>query len=226
MRWARRSTNWKNNMGVIARIACLRAMAHGLNESDLTANPVELFGSWFKFARTVRIYWPDSIALATANRHGRPSVRMVLLKKFDDRGFVFYTNYQSQKGRELDENPYASMVIYWNDLLRQVRMTGRVEKTSVEESTAYFHSRPRGSQIGAWASNQDAVVANREELMQKVEQYEKEFAGGEVPLPPYWGGYRLVPDEIEFWQARGFRLHDRFRYTRTNVVWSWARLSP
>ncbi len=213
-------------MGIIARVASLRGMTRGLRETDLTADPMALFDAWFRFARNVRIYWPDSTAVATANRFGRPSIRMVLLKKYDARGFVFFTNYQSQKGRELDENPYASMVVYWNDLLRQIRMAGRVAKVPVEESKKYFHSRPRGSQIGAWASNQDAVVSGRDELMQKYESYEKQFAGGEVPLPPYWGGYRLVPDEIEFWQARTYRLHDRFRYTRKDGAWVWARLSP
>lgn len=213
-------------MGIIARLASLRGMTRGLKESDLPADPMELFDAWFKFARKVRIYWPDSTAVATANRFGRPSVRMVLLKKYDARGFVFFTNYESRKGRDLEENPHASMVIYWNDLLRQIRMSGRIEKISTEESTAYFHSRPRGSQVGAWASNQDAVVASRDELMQKYEQFEAKFAGREVPLPPYWGGFRLVADEIEFWQARTYRLHDRFRYTRENGTWSWVRLSP
>lgn len=213
-------------MGLIARLASLHGLAFGLKESELTQDPLDLFGRWFTFARKVRIYWPDSTALATASRAGRPSVRMVLLKKYDARGFFFYTNYESQKGRELDENPHASMVIYWNDLLRQVRMTGAVEKLSREESEHYFHSRLRGSQIGAWASNQDDVVADRAELMAKVKRYEKEFEGREVPLPPYWGGYRLIPDEIEFWQARGYRLHDRFRYSRLDGRWSWVRLSP
>lgn len=213
-------------MGVIARIASLRGMIRGLREADLPDDPLALFDTWFKFARRVRIYWPDSTAVATATKDGRPSVRMVLLKKYDQRGFVFYTNYQSQKGRELAENPQASMVIYWNDLLRQVRMTGRVEKTTEEESASYFHSRLRGSQIGAWASDQDAVVASRDELMKKYEAYQQKFDGAEVPLPPHWGGYRLIPDEIEFWQARTYRLHDRFRYMQTGGVWSWVRLSP
>ncbi len=213
-------------MGVIARIASLRGMARGLREEDLPDDPMDLFEVWFKFARKVRIYWPDSTAVATASKDGKPSVRMVLLKRYDQRGFVFFTNYESQKGRELDENPHASMVIYWNDLLRQIRMTGVVEKVSREESEAYFHSRPRGSQIGAWSSNQDAVMSSREELMSKYDEFEQKFAGGPVPLPPYWGGYRLIPAEIEFWQARTYRLHDRFRYTRTDGIWSWVRLSP
>lgn len=214
-------------MGLIARLMSIRGLTRGLKESDLTADPVDLFGNWYRFAGKSRIFWPNSIALSTASADGRPSVRMVLLKSFDARGFVFYTNYESQKGRELEANPYASMVIYWNDLVRQVRITGRVEKTSREESEAYFHSRLRGSQIGAWASNQDSAVASREELMEKYERFEKQFAGQPVPLPPYWGGYRVIPDQIEFWQGRTYRLHDRFRYTRSaDGVWSWVRLSP
>ena len=214
-------------MGLIARILSIRGLTRGLREEDLTADPVDLFGDWFRFAKTARIFWPNSIALATASADGSPSVRMVLLKSFDARGFVFYTNYESQKGRELDENPRASMVVYWNDLVRQVRITGRVEKVSREESEQYFHSRPRGSQIGAWASNQDSTVASRAELMEKYERFEKQFVGQSVPLPPYWGGYRLVPDQIEFWQGRTYRLHDRFRYTRSaSGDWTWVRLSP
>jgi pyridoxamine 5'-phosphate oxidase len=213
-------------MGLMARILSLRGLTRGLRESDLSSDPMVLFDRWFRFARRARIYWPDSTAVATANAAGRPSVRMVLLKSYDARGFVFYTNYESQKGRELMENPFASMVIYWNDLLRQVRMTGAVEKISREESENYFHSRLRGSQIGAWASNQDSAVASRAELMEKYETFARQFHGQPVPLPPYWGGYRLIPDEIEFWQGRTYRLHDRFRYVRKDGVWSWVRLSP
>jgi len=213
-------------MGLWARIVSIRGLTVGLKETDLTADPVVLFDRWFKFARKARIYWPNSTAVATADAQGHPSVRMVLLKSYDQRGFVFYTNYESQKGRELAVNPQASMVIYWNDLLRQVRMTGRVEQTTREESETYFHSRPRGSQIGAWASNQDSTVASRSELMEKYEKYEREFSGKPIPLPPYWGGYRLIPDEIEFWQGRTYRLHDRFRYSKKDGHWSWVRLSP
>jgi pyridoxamine 5'-phosphate oxidase len=213
-------------MGWWARILSVRGLTRGLRETELTADPVDLFNRWYRFSKFACIYWPNSTALATANASGHPSVRMVLLKSYDQRGFVFYTNYESQKGRDLTENPNASMVIYWNDLVRQVRITGRVEKTSREESETYFHSRPRGSQIGAWASNQDSAVSNRDELMAKYDKYEKEFAGKPVPLPPYWGGFRLVPDAIEFWQGRTYRLHDRFRYTRLDAKWSWVRLSP
>lgn len=214
-------------MGLIARLMSIRGLTRGLKESDLTADPVDLFGTWYRFASSSRIFWPNSIALATSSADGRPSVRMVLLKSFDAQGFVFYTNYESQKGRELSENPHASMVIYWNDLVRQVRVTGRVEKTSRDESEAYFHSRLRGSQIGAWASNQDKAVASRAELMANYDRFEQQFSGQPVPLPPYWGGYRLIPDQIEFWQGRTYRLHDRFRYSRSaDGVWSWVRLSP
>ncbi len=213
-------------MGLLARLCSLRGMVRGLREEDLPADPLPLFDAWFKFARRVRIYWPDSAALATADRDGNPSVRMVLLKGYRPDGFIFYTNYESQKGRDLDENPKASMVIYWNDLLRQVRITGPVEKLSREESERYFHSRLRGSQIGAWASRQDQPVESRGALMALYEEYEKKFAGDPVPLPPYWGGYRIVPDAIEFWQARTYRLHDRFVYRRKEGVWGVVRLCP
>lgn len=213
-------------MGWYARILSLRGLTRGLRESDLSADPMDLFDRWFRFARAARIYWPNSTALATASGQGRPSVRMVLLKGYDAKGFVFFTNYESHKGRDLSENPFAEMVIYWNDLVRQVRMSGRVEKVSREESEAYFHSRPRGSQVGAWASRQDQTVASRDELIRTFKDYEKKFEGAPVPLPPYWGGYRLVPDEIEFWQGRTYRLHDRFRYTRKDGSWSWVRLNP
>jgi pyridoxamine 5'-phosphate oxidase len=213
-------------MGVIARVLSIKGLVRGLRECDLTDDPVVLFDRWFRFAKRARIYWPNSTAVATADASGKPSVRMVLLKSYDERGFVFYTNYDSQKGRELSANPNASMVIYWNDLVRQIRMTGRVEQTSREESEQYFHSRPRGSQIGAWASNQDSAVASRDELTKKYEEFDRKFAGQPVPLPPYWGGYRLIPEEIEFWQGRAYRLHDRFRYARKGGSWSWVRLSP
>lgn len=213
-------------MGLIARILSIRGVTKGLREEDLTKDPLDLFGKWFSFAKRARIYWPDSTALATADANGVPSIRMVLLKSFDEHGFVFYTNYESRKGRELDENPNAALVIYWNDLMRQVRVIGRVEKISREESEKYFHSRPRGSQIGAWASNQSSEVATRDELMNKFDEFEKKFEGKPVPLPDYWGGYRVIPHEIEFWQGRTYRLHDRFRYKREGDGWGWSRVCP
>ena len=215
-------------MGLIARVCGLRGVTRGLREEEMPADPMPLFAAWFRFARRTRIYWPDAAALATADAAGAPSVRMVLLKQFDPGGgFVFFTNYTSRKGRELDANPRASMVLYWNDLVRQIRMTGPVERIARAESEAYFHSRPRGSQIGAWASDQDTVMPSRQALMDKFADFEQRFAGGPVPLPDQWGGYRLRAEEIEFWQGRTYRLHDRFLYTRSaEGGWTRVRLSP
>lgn len=213
-------------MGLIARMLSIRGLTRGLREEDLPKDPLELFDRWFTFAKKTRIYWPDATALSTADSNGIPSIRMVLLKSYDHQGFVFYTNYDSRKGIELESNPNAGLVIYWNDLVRQVRILGRVEKITHEESEKYFHSRPRGSQIGAWASNQSSEVASRDELMAKYERFESEFKGKPVPLPPHWGGYRVIPAEIEFWQGRTYRLHDRFCYKRNGDEWTWSRISP
>ncbi len=214
-------------MGWLARLMSIPGLVRGLDEQDLDPDPVRQFGSWYRFARRARIYWPNSAALATASAEGRPSVRMILLKRHGPDGFDFYTNYESRKGRELDANPFAEMVIYWNDLLRQVRIRGPVERLSREDSAAYFHSRPRGSQIGAWVSRQDTPVENRAALMSAYDAYEKEFKGREVPLPAYWGGYRIRPEALEFWQGRTYRLHDRFLYTKSgDGGWNLERLSP
>ncbi|MCB1071009.1 MAG: pyridoxamine 5'-phosphate oxidase [Kiritimatiellae bacterium] len=214
-------------MGILARLASIPGVVGGIRERDLPASPWPLFDQWYRMARRCRVYWPNSMALATANRDGNPSVRMVLMKGYDDQGIVFYTNYDSRKGIELEENPRAEVVLYWNDLIRQVRASGRVARVSREESEAYFHSRPRGSQIGAWASHQDQPVESRPALMARVKEYQRKFHGGPVPLPEYWGGYRLMPDAFEFWQGRTYRLHDRFVYTRTqDGAWSIQRLSP
>ena len=213
-------------MGLIARVVALPGLVRGLSRSNLDPDPVKQFDRWYQVARKTHIYWPNSVALATATSDGRPSVRMVLLKQYDQAGFVFYTNYSSRKGRELEANPQAEMVIYWNDLMRQVRIRGTVQKTSREESLAYFHSRPRGSQVGAWASNQDSIVEDRDALMARYAEYEARFKGSEIPLPDDWGGYRLVPDAIEFWQGRMYRLHDRFLYTRADHGWRIDQLSP
>lgn len=198
-----------------------------LNESEVDASPFEQFARWFRQAEASNIILPNAMTLATATSAGKPSARMVLLKGFDERGFVFYTNYESQKGRELAENPHAALVFYWAELSRQVRITGSVSKVSVEESESYFKSRPLDSRLGAWASMQSEVISNRAVLEARMRELEAEYQGKDVPLPPYWGGLRLVPDAIEFWQNRASRLHDRLRYTRQqDRGWLIERLSP
>ena len=166
------------------------------------------------------------VALATVDGSGRPSVRMVLLRGADERGFVFHTNYNSRKARELDQNPYAALCIHWHSLEEQIRIEGRVERLSDSESDEYFANRPRGSQLGAWASNQSAVLPSRETLEEEYRETERRFEGQEVPRPPFWGGYRLIPERIEFWFGRPDRLHDRLLYVRENDSWTIERLYP
>jgi pyridoxamine 5'-phosphate oxidase len=199
----------------------------GLRRRDLAADPVEQFLKWLAEAKAAYPNDFTTMVLATADRSGRPSARVVLLKACDERGFVFYSNYGSRKGRELDENPRASLVFYWQAFDRQVRVEGRVEKVDRSESEAYFRSRPLGARIGAWASRQSEVIAGREELERTVRETEERF-GESVPCPGDWGGYRVVPDEIEIWQGRESRLHDRFRYQRSQAggAWTIERLSP
>ena len=193
----------------------------------MAEDPIALFDSWFAEAKAAEINDPDAMALATADSDGDPSVRMVLLKGHGPDGFVFYTNYESQKGRHLAENPRAALNFFWEPLERQIRIDGRVEKTSREESEEYFHSRPGGSQYGAWASRQSEVIASRAALEAQLARVTEKYGSGVVPLPPHWGGYRVVPRAIEFWQGRTNRLHDRFRYTRqTDASWVIERLSP
>jgi pyridoxamine 5'-phosphate oxidase len=198
----------------------------GLRRADLHPDPIEQFATWFSTAVSSALPDANAISLATALPNGKPSARVVLLKGFDARGFVFFTNYHSAKGRELEQNPQAAFVIYWVQLERQIRVAGRVEKTSREESAAYFHSRPRGSQLGAWVSQQSEVIDARRILEGRLAEMTERFAGGEIELPPHWGGFRIVPDEIEFWQGRANRLHDRFRYTRQSESWTIDRLAP
>ena len=167
------------------------------------------------------------MTLATASKHGVPSARIVLLKAFDEHGFTFFTNYNSPKGRDLEENPRASLVLFWAPLERQIRISGRVGQVSREISAEYFHHRPVGSQLGAWASRQSEVLANREDLEKHLAEVSRQYEGQTVPLPPYWGGYRVSPEVVEFWQGRPSRLHDRFRYTYvSDDEWKIERLSP
>ncbi|TDI16954.1 MAG: pyridoxamine 5'-phosphate oxidase [Acidobacteria bacterium] len=199
----------------------------GLTRKNVDPNPFKMFEQWFQAASEAEPVLPEAVSLATATREGRLSSRMVLLKDFDETGFVFYTNYESRKGMELAENPNAALVFYWRQLERQICITGTVSKVSREESEAYFRTRPRGSQIGALTSSQSRVVASREVLEKRFQQLMAEYEGREVPVPSYWGGYRLSPDTIEFWQGRSDRLHDRFLYKRqSGGPWQLERLSP
>jgi pyridoxamine 5'-phosphate oxidase len=198
----------------------------GLSEEGAGDDPFALFHTWFQDAIGSGVYLPESMALGTATTDGKPSVRMVLLKGYDKSGFVFFTNYESRKAAELEANPEATLAFHWAVLQRQVRLEGCARRISHEESEAYFHSRPRGSQIGAWASRQSRPLATRETLEKKVREYEAEFEGGEVPLPPFWGGYRLEPRSMEFWQGRANRLHDRIEFLKEEGSWVRRRLYP
>lgn len=198
----------------------------GLQEASASLDPIEQFEIWFKQALTAGLLEPNAMTLATCTSDGKPSARMVLLKDFDARGFVFYTNYQSTKGQHLEQNPQAALVFWWAELERQVRIEGIVEKVSPQESDAYFHSRPRNSQLGAWASNQSRPIDSREVLDKHLEELEKQYLEGEIPRPPHWGGVRVIPFEIEFWQGRPNRLHDRLRYRKQDGIWQRDRLSP
>jgi pyridoxamine 5'-phosphate oxidase len=204
-----------------------REYAHArLDENDVSHDPIVEFARWFAQARDAKVAEPNAMTLATASKGAAPSARLVLLKGFDERGFVFFTDYRSRKGQELDENPQAALVFYWVELERQVRITGTVERTSAEESEAYFRTRPLGSRLGAWVSHQSLVIPSRARLEQGLKEVEARFPDGNVPLPPHWGGYRVRPEVIEFWQGRESRLHDRIRYTRAGEKWRIERLSP
>ena len=198
--------------------------ARPLDERDLDRDPFRQFAVWFADAAAVRV--PEAMAIATATADGEPSLRMVLLKGFDEHGFVFFTGYASRKGRELDANPRAALLFYWDPLGRQVRVEGAVERVPGDESERYFHSRPRGAQIAALASRQSTVIGSRAELDARVAELERQLEGCDVPLPPQWGGFRLVPVAFEFWRHRENRLHDRLRYRRDGGRWLIERLSP
>jgi pyridoxamine 5'-phosphate oxidase len=198
-----------------------------IDEQTVDRDPLQLFQRWLAEAQATYIHLPEAMTLATSTAAGKPSARLVLLKGADERGFVFYTNYNSAKARELDANPQAALVSYWPQLERQVRVEGKVERTSADESDAYFKTRPRESQIGALASPQSEVIASREALQQRFDELEKIYSGREVTRPEHWGGYRLTPERIEFWKGRPSRLHDRILYERqTDGSWTISRLAP
>lgn len=197
-----------------------------LDETDVSHDPIVEFARWFADAQSARAEEPNAMVLATATSDGVPSARVVLLKGFDERGFIFFTDYRSRKGAELEENPRAALVLHWTELERQVRITGSVERTSGEESEEYFRSRPLGSRLGAWVSHQSAVIPSRAMLEKGLDDMHQRFAAGDVPLPPHWGGYRVRPETIEFWQGRESRLHDRIRYVKDADTWRIERLAP
>jgi pyridoxamine 5'-phosphate oxidase len=199
----------------------------GLRETDVASDPIEQFRKWFEEALAAGLHEPNAMTLATASSGGRPSARVVLLKGFDERGFVFYTNYEGRKGRELEENPHCALVFYWGELERQVRIEGFVGRVFGEESDAYYRSRPRGSRLGAWVSEQSRPVEDRVNLEERLRELEDEYEGREVPRPPFWGGYRVQPEAIEFWQGRENRLHDRLLYRCSGGGgWTMERLQP
>ncbi|MFE4952830.1 pyridoxamine 5'-phosphate oxidase [Streptomyces sp. NPDC056653] len=202
--------------------------SEAFTEDTLDADPMQQFARWFRqIAAGGMVYEPNAMVVSTATPDGRPSSRTVLLKKYDARGFVFFTNYNSRKGRELDANPYVSLLFPWHPLARQVVVNGTAARIAREETVAYFRTRPHGSQLGAWASEQSAVIGSRQELIDRYEELAARYPEGErIPAPPQWGGFRVVPETIEFWQGHENRLHDRLRYVREGDDWRVERLSP
>jgi len=198
----------------------------GLDEKTINRDPIKQFQSWFNDAIDAKLPLPEAMTLATATPDGKPSARMVLLKQVDDDGFVFFTNYNSAKAAQLDANPFAALVFYWSRLDRQVRVEGSVVRTSAQESRDYFKTRPRESQIGAWASAQSEMISSRDVLEQRAKELEAFYGDREIDCPEYWGGYRLKPERIEFWKSRIGRLHDRILYERNSTGWAITRLAP
>ncbi|TEW55976.1 pyridoxamine 5'-phosphate oxidase [Psychromonas sp. RZ22] len=217
-------------MSLLSKLRCAFTLGQGVlieNKAlTTTDDPISFFDNWLKEAEKSGIILPESMSVSTSTTEGRPSSRMVLLKEFNQQGFVFFTNYGSRKAAELQANPFAALLFHWNMLQRQVRIEGRIERISQQESEAYFHSRGRGSQIGAWASKQSHILNDRKDLVDSVKYYEEKFAGKTIPLPDFWGGYRVIPDSIEFWQGKADRLHDRFVYTKQPNEWKITRLNP
>ena len=209
----------------IANIRCEYSLK-GLHESDLDPNPVNQFNKWFEEVLKSELSEPNAMLLSTVS-DGRPAGRIVLLKGVDQDGFSFYTNYESKKGKDIENNPQVGLTFFWKELERQIRIEGRIEKTSAQDSDDYFAIRPRGSQIGAWVSHQSEAIESRDFLEQKQRDFEARFEGQPVARPPHWGGYRVIPDYVEFWQGRPSRLHDRLAYSLTDGhVWKIDRLSP
>lgn len=197
-----------------------------LKKEDLCETPLDQFSVWFKEAQKAEVLEPNAMSLCTVSASGKPSSRVVLLKGISENRLKFFTNYKSQKAKDLEQNPWVSINFFWPELERQVRIEGKVEKTSAEESDAYFNSRPEGSKLGAWASPQSDIIATREMMEDSHRALELEFKGKEIPRPPHWGGYNVIPERVEFWQGRASRLHDRFVYLMENGSWKIERLAP
>ena len=217
-------------MTFLEKLRCLFTFGQGvalsLPEFDDASDPIALFHTWFDDANKSGILLPEAVSVSTCSKDGQPSSRMVLMKSFDERGFVFYTNYGSRKSHELEENQKVALLFHWNVLQRQVRIEGTVEKTSAEESANYFNSRDRGSKVGAWASKQSQKLTHPNELKERVKQFEQEFSGKDVPHPKFWGGWRVKPHYMEFWQGRASRLHDRLCFERADGGWQTFKLHP
>lgn len=197
-----------------------------LDEKQVNSNPIQQFEAWFKEAVNAKVNEPNAMTVCTATKDGKPSARILLLRNFSENGFVYYSNYTSRKGREIEENPNCSLLFFWPELERQVRIEGTVEKQTAEESDLYFNTRPRSSKLGAWTSEQSKVIASREILAKEFELFSAKFPDEQVPRPPHWGGYLLQPLSVEFWQGRPSRLHDRILYTKGNDCWKIERLAP